>query len=168
MDRQPLQIDPIDAAKKHWESHGWHEAAPGMGVLTAVTRVQQIFAAQVASVLRPFSLTFARYECLMLLMFSSRGSLPLGTMGERLQVHPASVTNAVSRLEQDGLIRRLPNPSDGRSALAELTPEGRELALAATERLNAEVFREVALPRDDLDQVYGLLKELRRAAGDFV
>src|SRR6266545_7065839 len=104
MDRRPLPVDPIDVAVKHWESHGWQEAAPGMGVLTSVMRVQQIFAAQVARVLRPFGLTFARYEVLMLLLFSRRGSLPLGTMGERLQVHPASVTNAVTRLEEDGLI----------------------------------------------------------------
>jgi DNA-binding MarR family transcriptional regulator len=167
MDRRPLPVDPIDVAVKHWESHGWQDAAPGMGVLTSVMRVQQIFAAEVAEVLRPFGLTFARYEVLMLLLFSRRGSLPLGTMGERLQVHPASVTNAVTRLEQDGLIRRLPNPSDGRSALAELTAKGRRLAVSATDSLNTQVFRSIALPADELPQVYGLLKALRRAAGDF-
>ncbi len=167
MNGRQLPIDPIDAAVKHWESHGWEHAAPGMGVLTSVMRVQQIFAAQVAAALRPHGLTFARYEVLMLLLFSRRGSLPLGTMGERLQVHPASVTNAVSRLEQDGLLRRLPNPSDGRSALAEITEAGRRLAAQATASLNGQVFEGVALPKGDLDDVYRLLKDLRRAAGDF-
>ena len=54
--------------------------------------------------LRPFGLTFARYEVLMLLSFSTKGSLPLGKIGERLQVNAASVTNAVDRLEAQGLV----------------------------------------------------------------
>jgi DNA-binding MarR family transcriptional regulator len=165
--RRQLPVDPIDVAVKHWESHGWDEAAPGMGVLTSIMRVQQIFAAQVDQVVRPHGLTFARYEVLMLLMFSRRGALPLGKIGERLQVHPASVTNAVAKLEQDGLIRRRPNPADGRGALAELTSTGRRVAQRATRSLNDEVFSSVALPADDLARVYDLLKQLRQAAGDF-
>ena len=46
----------------------------------------------------------------MLLLFSRRGSLPMARIGERLQVHPASVTNAVDRLEAQGLVRRVPHP----------------------------------------------------------
>ncbi len=61
----------------------------------------------------------------MLLFFSRRGELPVGLVGERLQVHPASVTNAVDRLESDGLVERRRNPSDGRSVLAAITVEGR-------------------------------------------
>ena len=47
-------------------------------------------------------LTFAAYEALRLLAFSSRGSLPMGKMGERLMVHLASVTNVITRLEHRG------------------------------------------------------------------
>ena len=46
----------------------------------------------------------------MLLSFSKRGSLPMRMMGERLQLHPTSITNIVDRLEADGLARRLPHP----------------------------------------------------------
>ena len=66
-------------------------------------------------------LTFARYEVLMLLSFSRQGALPLGKIGERLQVNAASVTNAVDRLEADGLVTRRSNPDDGRGRLARLT-----------------------------------------------
>lgn len=74
-----------------------------MAIVTSVMRVQQIFAGEVEAVLKPIGLTFARYEVLMLLDFSRSGQLPLGKIGERLQVHPASVTNAVDRLESDGV-----------------------------------------------------------------
>ena len=40
----------------------------------------------------------------MLLSFTRSGALPLGKIGERLQVHPASVTNVIHRLEKDGFV----------------------------------------------------------------
>src|SRR5450631_778409 len=104
-----------------------------MMAVTSVMRVQQILLARLNETLEPFGLTFARYEALMLLHFSRAGSLPLGKMGARLQVHPASVTNLVDRLERDGYVRRAPHPSDGRTVLATLTARGREVAAAATD-----------------------------------
>ena len=98
-----------------------------MAVVTSIMRLQQIFLARADAVLRPLGLTFARYEVLMLLSFSRRDALPLGKIGERLQVNPASVTNAVDRLEADGLVTRRSNPDDGRVTLAALTPSGRRV-----------------------------------------
>ena len=53
-------------------------------------RVQQILLARLNDTLKPFDLTFPRYEALMLLYYSRRGALPLGKMGDRLQVHRTS------------------------------------------------------------------------------
>ena len=153
-------------ARDHWRAHGWEDAAEGMAAVTSIVRVQQLLVSHVEGVLRPLGLTFARYEVLMLLVFSQQGQLPLGKIGERLQVHPASVTNAVDRLERDGLVRRLPNPSDGRGVLAAITPAGQRLAARATDVVN-EVFRRLALDDGQLAELYGLLKVLRRAEGDF-
>jgi DNA-binding MarR family transcriptional regulator len=166
--RRALREDPIDLAKQHWRAHGWGEAADGMGLLTSVMRVQQIMLAVVEEVVRPFGLTFARYEVLMLLFFSRRGSLPLGKIGERLQVHAASVTNAVDRLERDGLVRRVPNPNDGRGVLAELTPAGRKVSRRATVELNERVFASMDLGATTTEQLYRLLKRIRHTAGDYV
>src|ERR1044072_9359696 len=80
----------------------------------------------------PFDLTFARYEALVLLTFSRKGALPLGKMGERLMIHPTSVTNIVDRLEAQGLVKRRPHATDRRTTLAEITDEGRELVEEAT------------------------------------
>jgi DNA-binding MarR family transcriptional regulator len=160
----PLPFDPIAEARAHWEAHGWHDAAPGMAVVTSVMRVQQLLAASVDAVLKPSGLTFARYEVLMLLTFSRRGSLPLGKIGARLQVHPASVTNAIDRLERQGLVRRAPHPTDGRATLATLTPRGRSLAQRATIDMN-DLFTSLALP--DADLLFAQLREVRAGAGDF-
>ncbi|HEX2783366.1 MAG TPA: MarR family transcriptional regulator [Ilumatobacteraceae bacterium] len=164
---QPLPDDPIDLARASWKGQGWAKAADGMAVVTSIMRVQQVLLARVEAVLRPLGLTFARYEVLMLLRFSRKGSLPVGKIGERLQVHPASVTNAVQRLEHDGLVVRLANPFDGRSVLAKITASGRALTEEATAQLNAQVFSIVPIPAAAQREVYGVLKSMRRAFGDF-
>ncbi len=85
-----LPFDPIAEARRNWEEHGWHQAAPGMAAVTSVVRAQQIMMARVEETLRPHDLTFARYELLQLLAFTRTGALPLSRIGDRLQVHPAS------------------------------------------------------------------------------
>jgi DNA-binding MarR family transcriptional regulator len=167
MSRRTLRIDPIAEARRHWSAAGWDDVADAMSVVTSVMRVQQILAARVDRTLQPFGLTFARYEVLMLLMFSRRGLLPLGKIGERLQVHPASVTNAIDRLEADGLVVRTPNPDDGRGVLAAITPDARRLAKRATARLNDEVFARLGLDAAQERRLFDLLAGIRLAEGDF-
>src|SRR5580658_9889438 len=120
-ERRRLPFDPIAEAQRQWEVHGWAAQAPAMATVTSIMRLHQVFLARADAQLRPLGLTFARYEVVMLLSFSSKGCLPLGKIGERLQVNAASVTNAVDRLEAQGLVVRRPNPRDGRGTLATLT-----------------------------------------------
>ena len=103
----------------------------------------------------------------MLLCFSSRGSLPLGKMGERLQVHPTSITSIVQRLEADGLVTRRPHPDDGRAVLAEVTDSGRALVELATADLVGADFALGSLSDHQLGELSALLRPVRRAAGDF-
>jgi DNA-binding MarR family transcriptional regulator len=165
--QRPLPFDPILEARRQWIVHGWGDVADGMAAVTSVIRAQQIFLARVDEVLRPLGLTFARYEVLMLLVFSRAGSLPLNKMGARLQVHPTSITNAVDRLVGQDLLRRVPHPTDGRTTLAEITDEGRELALQATNAVNEAVFADPGLPGPDVKILVEVLQNLRRSAGDF-
>lgn len=162
-----LRFDPIAEARRQWEGHGWEDEAPAMAVVTSIMRVQQILLARADGVLRPLGLTFARYELLMLLSFSRQGALPLGKIGERLQVRAASVTSAVDRLERDGLVTRAPNPSDGRGTLARLTPAGRQRAAGATALLNDQVFADLGVGPGTLEPLLDVLTRLRRQAGDF-
>ena len=163
--RKPQEPDLIALARDNWVEHGWGEAAEGMAAVTSVMRAQQILLARVDDVLRPFALTFARYELLMLLHFSSNGSLPASKAAQRLQVHPTSVTNSVDRLESAGLVRRVPHPTDGRAILIEITGSGRETALKATDALNRDVFAQPGVKR--VSTLVDVLTDLRKQAGDF-
>lgn len=162
-----LPFDPIAEATRQWRAHGWEDAAAGMAAVTSVVRVQQILMARVEEVLRPHQLTFARYELLTLLFFTRTGALPLSRIGSRLQVHPASITNAVDRCEAQGLVRRVPHPTDRRTTLAELTPAGRELVVKATDSMNREIFADLGLSGDDVDSLVTVLGRFRAGHGDF-
>jgi DNA-binding MarR family transcriptional regulator len=163
----PLPFDPIAEARRQWEEHGWTDAAEGMAAVTSLFRVQQILLARIDEQLRSFELTFARYEILMLLHFSRRGSLPQGVIGSRLQVHPTSVTSAVDRLVRQGLVERRSHPTDGRARLTVITDEGRRRALAATDRLNATVFADPGIEHARLGWLIRTLQSMRSGAGDF-
>ncbi|MGH3369141.1 MAG: MarR family transcriptional regulator, partial [Nocardioidaceae bacterium] len=104
---------------------------------------------------------------LVLLVFSRNGSLPMGKMGERLQVHPTSITSIIDRLESARLVVRRPHPEDGRAVLAEITDAGREVVEAATADLVAADFALGALATDQLRQISAVLRPVRHAAGDF-
>ena len=162
-----LGFDPIARAREQWVEQGWGPAADGMAAITSIMRAHQIVLARVESVLRPLGVTFARYEVLMLLWFSRRGSLPMKVIGARLQVHPTSVTNAVDRLEDAGLVTRSTHPEDRRAMLVALTPAGRGLAQRATQALNEAVFAQPDLAEGDVHSLVDVLTRLRHAAGDF-
>ena len=167
MPSHELPFDPIDEARRHWEERWTRQAATEMVAVTSIMRVHQILMARLNEVLEPFDLTFPRYEALMLLYLSRRGSLPLGKIGERLQVHRTSVTNTIDGLEKLGLVRRVPHESDRRAVLAEIVPEGRRVAAAATAALNEADFATEPLSGGDLDELSRVLRVLRVAAGDF-
>jgi DNA-binding MarR family transcriptional regulator len=163
----PLPFDPISEAARHWRERFSEEAAREMVAVTSIMRVHQILMARLNEILEPFNLTFPRYEALMLLHLSRRGSLPLGKIGERLQVHRTSVTNTIDGLEAANLVKRTPHQSDRRAVLAEILPRGRETAEAATEALNAAAFATEPLDPKSLEGISELLRTLRLGAGDF-
>jgi DNA-binding MarR family transcriptional regulator len=162
--RLGLPFDPIARAARTWERE--FGSASAMRVATSVMRVQQILLARYDAALKPYGITFARYEALVLLRFARTGALPLKIMGERLMVHPTSVTNIVDRLVSAGFVERLPNPADGRGVLARLTDEGRHVVERATRDLMAIDFGLDVLDDAARDLVYEQLRAVRLAAGD--
>src|SRR4051812_16671676 len=164
-ERHRLPFDPIDEAAKQWATH-WDEM-PRMRAVTSLMRVHQLVLAELDELLRPLELTFARFEVLVLLSFSRRGSLPLGKIGERLQVHATSVTPLVKRLEASGYLTRNRHPEDGRAVLAEITPAGRRVTERASAIITEARFGLGSLDEEQCRRLSALLVAPREAAGDF-
>ena len=168
MHRKPLKLpfDPIARAGVLWERR-WGPS-PAMLAVTSIMRAQQILLGELDALLKPYDLTFARYEALVLLTFSRTGALPLSKIGERLMVHPTSVTNTIDRLERQGYVIRRRNPRDGRGVLAEITERGGEVVERATGDLMRHDFAMRGYSGDDdLLTIFDALWPLRVAAGDF-
>jgi DNA-binding MarR family transcriptional regulator len=161
----PLPFDPIDRAAQLWQDRIGPAAT--MAAVTNIMRVQQILQSSVDAALRPHGLTFARYEALVLLVFSRQGSLPMNVMGQRLQLHPTSVTNIVDRLQADHLVERNSHPTDRRTTLVTITEAGRQRQKVATVALTDIDFGLIGLDDTQTAQLTALLTRVRRAAGDF-
>ncbi|HEY8982007.1 MAG TPA: MarR family transcriptional regulator, partial [Streptomyces sp.] len=104
---------------------------------------------------------------LVLLNFSKAGELTMSKIGERLMVHPTSVTNTVDRLVRSGLVAKRPNPNDGRGTLASITTKGREVVEAATRDLMAMDFGLGVYDEEECAEIFAMLRPLRVASGDF-
>ncbi|TXI54322.1 MAG: MarR family transcriptional regulator [Mycobacterium sp.] len=159
--------DPIALARDNWARAGWGEVADGMVAVTSVMRAHQILLARVENALRPYDLSFSRFELLRLLAFSRSGALPITKASDRLQVHVTSVTHAIRRLEADGLVKRVPHPTDGRTTLVQITELGRSTVEDATVTLNDQVFADVGMSSAEAGALVAAIETLRHHAGDF-
>lgn len=159
--REPLAFDPIERAGVLWEKQVGDASA--MRVATSIMRVQQLLNTEFDRVLKPFNITFARYEVLRLLSFSRDGRLQLNVIGERLMVHPTSVTNAIDRLVAGGLVERTPDTEDRRRVFASLTPLGKRVLRRATTALTDIEFGLAALDGTERDRVFSALRSVRSA-----
>ena len=81
------------------------------------------------------------------------GPLTPTELAGRLGVGASTLTYRLKSLEAQGVVTRRPNPDDGRSALVDLSPEGRSHWLATIPAF-AEALRRaerrVALPQDQV------------------
>jgi DNA-binding MarR family transcriptional regulator len=70
----------------------------------------------------------------------------MSDLGAQRMLTPSGITRVVTRLEKRGLVRREPDPEDGRAALASLTKPGLE-ALRRAQVVHHATVREVFLAR---------------------
>jgi len=164
---RPAPFDVVEASRRVWLEHWDAEAASGMAVFTSILRSYQLLRDQVDGVMKRHDLTFARYEVLTWLATDPESSLTLSWISKTLRIPPATVTNLIDRLEDDGLVRRVPHPSDARTTLAVITARGREVANDATRDLNATVYEQIGLSEQKRSQILELLGELRVRGNEF-
>jgi len=96
------------------------------------------------------------------------GPTKLGALGRTLGIRASTLSRNVARLEERGLVRRVPDPADARSQRAELTESGRRAALEVERQ--EEAFAVTILERlsagdrtDVLSALEALLVAVREA-----
>jgi DNA-binding MarR family transcriptional regulator len=93
-----------------------------------------------------------------------QGPLTLGELAQLERVQPPTITAAVGRLEQRGLVRRHPDPGDRRVARVEVTAPGRRLLEQSRSRKTAYLERRLAAldgdERATLERAVAILERL--------
>jgi DNA-binding MarR family transcriptional regulator len=109
--------------------------------------------------------TLPQYRALVVL--ASRGPQRVVDISVELGVTPSTATRMCDRLVRKGLARRYRVPSDRREVRLTLTPAGRALVRAVTERRRDELVRIVdAMPGSTHQPVTSALQAISRAVGE--
>jgi DNA-binding MarR family transcriptional regulator len=121
-------MDPVDRIAAQWKRARPDLELPSAQVLQRITRAYRLQASS-------FEQVFARYgvswgEHLVLAALRRAGPpyrMNPTTLFDSMVLSSGAMTNRLDRLEEMGLVRRLPDPNDRRGRLVELTTKGREL-----------------------------------------
>jgi MarR family 2-MHQ and catechol resistance regulon transcriptional repressor len=95
----------------------------------------------------------------------NKGSLPVNTIGPKVYLTPGSISTAVDRLVERGLVSRVESPEDRRVRVVSLTVKGKEL-IAPIFRKHAAEIRKVfvdASPKE-LRALESTLKKIGKRA----
>lgn len=124
-----------------------------------VNKVAERINLHIGLVITPFGLTNRQYGLLLLLQ--AQGPQAQIMLSQRVGLDRTSIMRTVDLLEERGLVRRDPDPTDRRKHSVALTDTGAEL-LANTLGAVQQAEREFAavLSDQEQDQVLGLLKRL--------
>ena len=164
MSRTPDRADELLAA--------WRAELPDvLGPSTELTKRVLLLAARLDAATRAelpaLGLTVAAFDILVTLRRAGAPYRLRGTeLTSALMLSSGGTSNVINRLEADGLVRREPDPDDGRSTLIRLTPEGvtlAERAIRANTAAHDAVFAE--LPAEVIDAATRALRAIPATPG---
>ena len=96
----------------------------------------RLFAAGLRERITPLGLAVGQFP--VMLELQAKDGLTQKELVGRLDIEQATMANTLTRMERDGLIRRLPHPDDGRAQIIRLTDHGRALYGPAIEAAKAQ------------------------------
>ncbi len=133
-------------------AHQTQEAEPSptasevvMTLIATSHRLQRVFNTRLSSQTRAVSLSGPRLR--LLLAVEEVGRLRMGDLAEDLGITARTVTTLVDALEREGLLVRLPDPTDRRAILLELTEKART-QFEQVRSLQMELGEELVAPLD--------------------
>jgi len=135
------------------------------GIVDRTMGISRRFKRMMEETLAEHDLTYGEYQVLGALRQAGEPyrSSP-GRLATRAELSSGAMTNRLDRLEEAGLVRRLPDPEDRRGVLVELTPRGRK---AYDDAVGAQARKETlvaaALGDEEKEQLNALLRRLMRA-----
>jgi DNA-binding MarR family transcriptional regulator len=154
--------DSIGVLLAEWRRERPDLDAWPIAVFARLWRLSEILVREADTWLAPLGLTFESFSVLVTLRRSGPPYQlnPTALYRESLLTSGA-ITNRIDRVEDAGLVRRLPDPNDRRGTIVRLTPQGVALADRAIARHFANMGQLLAsLESADREQLTALLAKL--------
>jgi len=129
------------------------------GIIRLITRVRVELIDALDRDLARFDISAAQLIVLASLANQEAGSAAV--LCKSISYDPGAMTRMIDRLQQKGLVRRVPNPEDRRASNLEITAAGRALypqLLAAKEAVQAQFLR--GFSKDDVRMLESLLNRM--------
>lgn len=148
-------------------SDDFYEQSPDGNVLATeavmnTVRTGDLLLDRIGRLLRPLGVSSP--GGLVLGLLRDHGPMAPSEMGDRLIVTRATVTGLLDSLERRGLVRRTAHPSDRRSLIVEITPDGlKVLAEVRTTVHRQEKAWMSALSDAELRRLIALLHRVQQA-----
>jgi DNA-binding MarR family transcriptional regulator len=155
-------VDEIDRLVAEWNRVRPDLDSSPAQTLTRITRLALLQAVSFAPVFARYGLTWGEYLVLAALRRSGPPFRMTPTrLFSSLLLSSGAMTNRLDRLEEMELVRRLPDPSDRRGRLVELTPTARRLVdKAVVDHLANEEQLIALLSRSERARLAELLRKL--------
>ncbi|MFI7195186.1 MULTISPECIES: MarR family winged helix-turn-helix transcriptional regulator [Nocardia] len=158
--------DPVDWARHYWEQQRLDGDEQRFLALTSLLRYQRIVTDAVDTELRSHGLNMTDYLLLMTLQLSETGTRLISSLARNLLVHATTATLATDRLEQRGMLRRSPHPTDRRATCVTISKHGREIVENATRGLTTIDFGMQGSSTEDINRLREVLTAMRHSLGD--
>jgi DNA-binding MarR family transcriptional regulator len=156
-----LQRDKIDAFLERLEG------IPGLdydveGIVDRINSLQRRFRQAHEETLREWDLAWGEWKVLGSLRYGESSSP--GELCEALELSSGAMTNRLDRLEEAGLVRRVPDPDDRRGVKIELTDAGERVWIESTSaQAQKEILVASTLTKREQAQLNSLLRKLMLA-----
>jgi len=107
------------------------DAAPSGQTIFSLLHAAHALEDKVEAALGSVGLSSPKFSVLNALV-QAKEAQSLGDLANKLSCVKSNMTQLIDRLETDGLVKRVPDPSDRRAVRAEITAKGREKQEAGT------------------------------------
>jgi DNA-binding MarR family transcriptional regulator len=137
-----MTADPVDAILAQWRRERPDLDVSPMGIIGRMGRSMKHIDRSLRAVFSEFDLQPGEFDVLATLRRSGQPyRLSPTELFNTLMISSGTMTHRVDRLEQAGLVRRVPDPNDRRGALIELTDKGFNAIERAVEAHVANMHR---------------------------
>ncbi len=162
-------MDTVDRMLETWEREWPGQDVSPLHVIARITRASRLLTDRIDDTIERHGLSGWGYRLLATLRHSPEQRLAPTALARAVMVTSGAMTKQLDRLEDAGLLYRMPDPDDRRGILIALTPRGRELI---DEVILAHLAHEhellASLTTDEREVLAALLRKLLLSLGDVV